>query len=354
MADKEDEISIVDVYLKLRDTLQFLWTKKIPILIAGALGGALGFTNAFLKPVEYEAKLTFIVEQNDGSKGLGDLSGIASSFGLGGVGGQGGLYNNQVNLMNYLKSRSVIEECYLRTIPGTQTVFAERFAKEYGWKEDWSEDSVLCKIQFVAGKPRHQYTRIEDSILFEMYNYIIEQNLLTVSIPDNEGSIINIAFKSLDDTISRHFTETLLSIVSHNYIEKKTKKARENVELIQYQTDSVRAALNEALVKAANSTDQVFGLNPALNIRRVPATKEQIDIHSSTAMLEQLTKNLELARLQLLDETPLIEIIDSPRFPLEKIKTSKKTAFVVSFFLFAVLTVFGLIIHRFVKKIATL
>lgn len=351
MAEKEDEISLVEVYLKLRDTVRFLWSRKISILIAGALGGVIGLTYAFLKPVEYEARLTFIVEQNGGTKGLSALSGIASSFGLGGFGGEGGLYDNQANLITYLKSRSVIEESYLATIPGTNITFAEKFAREYGWIEDWSEDSILSKIQFEGGKPRDQFTIQEDSVLFQIYKYTLEEGLLSVSVPDDEGSIVAIDFKTLDDSLSRFFPETLLSIVSKNYVKTKTTQARENVDLLQHQTDSVRNALNESLLKAASSTDQVFGLNPALNVRRVPATKEQIDVQASSILLGELIKNLELAKVQLKHETPLIELIDKPRFPVEKLKKGTIRILVLFVTIPFILTSLMLILSRFIKDI---
>lgn len=346
MKENEDEISLVDVYVKLKRTYDFLWSKKLSIFVAGILGAAVGLGYATLKPVEYESKLTFIVDQSGGNKGLSALSGIASSFGLGGIGGEAGLYENQANLMNYLKSRSVIEESYLATIPGTKITFAEKFALEYGWLEDWSESQIHNKIQFSKGRSRDQFSLQEDSVLFEIYKFTLEEGLLSVTVPDDEGSILAINYKTLDDTLSRYFPETLLSIVSKNYIETKTKQARENVDLLQRQTDSVRSGLNESLLKSASSTDQVFGLNPALNVKRVPATKEQIDVQASSVLLGELIKNLELAKVQLKDKTPLIEVIDPPIFPLEKIKKSKLISLVTFGLALAILQIISIILKN--------
>jgi uncharacterized protein involved in exopolysaccharide biosynthesis len=353
MREKEEDISLVDVYLKLRDTVRFLWTKKISILIAGALGGAIGLAYSIIKPLEYESKLSFIAEQKGSSSGLGALSGIANSFGFGAISEGGGLYDNQVNLMNYLKSRSVMEEAYLSIIPGTKTTFAQRFAQEYGWRKEWDQEGSLSHIKLSSNDTRENFSLKEDSVLYEIYKYTIEEGLINVSLPDEEGSIVLISFKTLDDTLTKFFPEVLLSVVTKNYTETKTRQARENVALLQRQTDSVRAELNASLVGLATSTDQILGLNPGFNVKRVPATKQQIDVQASTVLMGELIKNLELAKVQLKDQTPLIEVIDSPRFPLEKITISKKNALIVSSLLFAVLTALGLIIHRFVKKITS-
>jgi uncharacterized protein involved in exopolysaccharide biosynthesis len=351
MREKEDEISLLDIYLKLRDTIRFLWTRKISIVIAGALGGAIGLTYAFLKPVEYEAKLTFVVEQNGASKGLGALSGIASSFGLGGLGGEGGLYDNQANLNTYLKSRSVIEESYLSNIPGTNMTFAEKFAREYGWREEWSEDSDLSKIRLSSGLGRDQFTIQEDSVLFEIYKYTIEEGLINVSLPDEEGSIVSISFKTLDDTLSKFFPEVLLSVVTKNYTETKTRQARENVALLQRQTDSVRAELNASLVGLATSTDQILGLNPGFNVKRVPATKQQIDVQASTVLMGELIKNLELAKVQLKDQTPLIEVIDKPIFPLERDESGRIKHMLIFGLIFGMFFIMFLLMSKFFNKL---
>jgi hypothetical protein len=352
--DNNNEITLVDVFVKLRATLKFLWSKKTSIIIASVIGGIIGLTYSLVKPIEHQAKLTFIVDQDGGMSSLSALSGIASSIGLGelgGSGGGGGLYDNQANLMNYLKSRSIIETAYLSLIPGTKTTFAERFADKYDWKEDWREDAILKSINFRSPKPRDAFTLQEDSVLFEMYKFTLEKGLLSVGLTDEEGSIITISYTTVDDTLSKFFPEVLLNIVSENYIKAKTKQARENVQILQHQTDSVRVTLNKALFNAASETDQVFGLNPALNVRRVPATKEQIDIKASSVLLEELIKNLELAKVQLKEETPLIELIDNPRFPLEEIKKGKIMSLLIGGVVASFLYVFYVLTLRFFRKI---
>ena len=96
-----------------------------------------------------------------------------------------------------------------------------------------------------------------------------------------------------------------------------------NVEVLQKQADSIRHELNNAINGVANESDNVYNLNPSLNIRTTPAKKRQIDVQANTAILTQLVANLELAKVSLRKETPLIQVIDKPIFPLEKIRVSK-------------------------------
>ena len=55
----------------------------------------------------------------------------------------------------------------------------------------------------------------------------------------------------------------------------------------------------------------------------VPKTtgiKRQIDVQANTAILTELVKQTELAKVSLRKETPLIQVIDSPILPLKKDK----------------------------------
>ena len=351
MAENKDVISMVDIYLKLRQTLRFLWGKKLSLITAVILGSTIGLTYAVFKPVEYESELTFIVDQAGGSKGLGALGGIASSFGFGDLGGDGGLYENQVNLMSFIKSRSMMEKALLAEIPGTKQTFAERFINVYGWKEEWKGDPLLKDIRFLPHEKREHFSVVKDSVLYEIYLYSLEEEVIKVSVPDDEGNIISLNFKALDDTLAKYFPKVLLDAVSESYINAKTKLAKDNVYILQHQTDSVRKELNKALFNSAYQTDEVFGLNPAFNVRRVPANKEQIDVRASSVLLEELIKNLELARVQLKSQTPLIEVIDEPRFPLKTEKRNKLAFMLVSGIIFVFVVALYLILASYFKTL---
>jgi len=99
----------------------------------------------------------------------------------------------------------------------------------------------------------------------------------------------------------------------------------------------------------AVSNDQVFGLNPALNVRRVPGIKKEVDVQANTAILTELVKQTELARINVRKETPLIQVIDKPILPLKKEKFGKVKGLLIGGFLAAFL-VTGLLIGRKLLK----
>jgi uncharacterized protein involved in exopolysaccharide biosynthesis len=138
---------------------------------------------------------------------------------------------------------------------------------------------------------------------------------------------------------------------SEYYVEIKSKKARMNVEILQKQTDSIRTELNSAITGVATAADNVFNLNMAMNVKRSPGVRRQVDVQANTAMLTSLVTNLEMSKMALRKETPLIQIIDRPILPLEKEKLGKLKSMVLGGFLAGFLTVLYLVFSSLYKKL---
>ena len=93
-----------------------------------------------------------------------------------------------------------------------------------------------------------------------------------------------------------------------------------------------------------------FNLNPAFNVKAAASKKKQIDVQANTSILTNLVVQLELAKITLRKETPLIQLIDSPILPLEKIKTSKLQSIIIYGIISFTITAFFLIIANLYKK----
>jgi hypothetical protein len=98
-----------------------------------------------------------------------------------------------------------------------------------------------------------------------------------------------------------------------------------------------------ALYAAIKAHDANPNLNPAMQVLRVPSQQRQVDVQANTAILTELVKNLELAKLALRRETPLIQVIDKPVLPLEKEQLGKLKGMIIGAFLAGFLTVLYLL-----------
>ena len=122
------------------------------------------------------------------------------------------------------------------------------------------------------------------------------------------------------------------------------------IDILQNQVDSIRAELNGAITGVATASDNVYNLNPAFNVKRTPSTRRQVDVQANTAILTQLVAQLELSKVSLRKETPLVQLIDRPILPLEKDKLGRLKALVLGGFLAGFLSLLYLVFSRLYRK----
>jgi uncharacterized protein involved in exopolysaccharide biosynthesis len=100
----------------------------------------------------------------------------------------------------------------------------------------------------------------------------------------------------------------------------------------------------------AAASDNVYNLNPAYNVKKTPGTRRQVDVQANTAILTQLVTQLELSKVSLRKETPLVQLIDRPILPLEKDKIGKLKSFILGGLLAGFLTVLYLIFTQLYRN----
>lgn len=351
----EDEISLKELILKIKDWYRFLLSKWIVLVAAGIIGGAIGVGYALLTKPEYTASLSFALEdeKSGGAGGLSGALGLASSLGIDLGTSAGGAFSG-ANLIELMKSRKIVEKALLNpiTVNGKTQSLAQYFINFNELNKNWSEKPALKNIVFDVDGDRLKYTLQQDSILGNLYTSIAGVNgLLSVAQKDKKISIINIEVKSTNELFSKAFTESIAQEVSSYYIEIKSKKARQNMEILQHQTDSIRAELNGAITGVAAAADNTFGLNPAMMVRKTPGTRRQVDVQANTAILTQLVTNLEMAKVSLRKETPLIQVIDKPILPLKKEKVGKLKSLILGGFFAGFLTALILVFKKLFASI---
>jgi len=343
---EQDEISLKELILKIKDWYRFLLTKWLVIVAAGIIGGAIGVGYAFMQKPEYTASLSFALEdEKQGAGGLSGALGLASSLGIDLGTSAGGAFSG-ANLIELMKSRNIVEKSLLNpiTVNGKTQSFVQYYINYNELNKDWGSNPLLKGVVFAPDDDRSKFTLQQDSILGNIYSSVLQ--MLTVGQRDKKVSIISIDVKSTNEFFSKAFAENLAYEVSSYYIEIKSKKAKQNMEILQHQTDSIRAELNGAIVGVAAAADNTFGLNPAMMVRKAPGTRRQVDVQANTAILTQLVTNLEMAKVSLRKETPLIQVIDRPILPLKKEKLGKLKSLILGGFLAGFLTVLVLIFKK--------
>ncbi len=345
-----DEISLKELIQKIQEWIAYLKTQWKLIVGIAALGGIIGFVYASFQKPNYLATTTFVLEEDKGGGGLGGAMGLASSFGFDLGGGGGGLFTSS-NIIELMKSRLVIEKTLLNPVQvaGKEISLADYYIQLNKLKEGWAKKPALANISFPANADRSKFSLLQDSIL-QTISAGLTKNNLVIAQKDKKVSIISLTVKTESELFSKLFCEQLLKETSDFYIETKSKKSRLNVDILQHQADSIRAELNGAITGVAAASDNVYNLNPAFNVKRTPSTRRQVDVQANTAILTQLVAQLELSKVSLRKETPLVQLIDRPILPLEKDKVGRLKSLVLGGFLAGFLTVLYLVFGQLYRK----
>ncbi|SEB00017.1 Wzz/FepE/Etk N-terminal domain-containing protein [Pedobacter hartonius] len=348
-----EEISLTELVSKLSTGYHYLLSKWLIIFIFGIVGGILGVVYAGFKKPVYTAATTFVLEDGDGGGGgLGQYSGLASMVGID-VGGGGGIFQGD-NILELYKSRKMIEKTLLTEVEynGKKELLVDLYIEFNNLRENWKDIPELKTVKFkkttVEGS-KPGFTRLQDSLLGAFVKDI-NKGYLSVAKLDKKLSIIKAEVKAQDEFFAKSFNDEIVRNVNDFYIQTKTKKSIANVIILQQKADSVRAALNGAIFSGAAVFDATPNLNLTRQVQRsAPMQRSQVSAETNKAVLAELVKNLELSKMSLRKETPLIQVVDEPVLPLDMTKFSKLKGIVIGGFLFGFFTCLILIVRKNLK-----
>ncbi|OYX17965.1 MAG: exopolysaccharide biosynthesis protein [Algoriphagus sp. 32-45-6] len=337
-----NQFTLAEVIQNLRQWLAFFISQWKVLLIAGILGLAGGALISVLKKPVFHAETSFVLEEGDGS-GLGQMSGLASLVGvnLGSLGSTSGLFQGD-NIMELYRSDRMIGESLLSPF-SEEKLLIDRFVEFEKLDEKWASKVDFSALDF--SKARDQFSVTHDSVVQEI-SKLIRERQLSVAKPDRKLSIIQVSISSKDEAFAKVFNETLVNKVNTFYFETKTKKTGENLSILQTQADSVRAILDENIGAYASAQDRVPNANPLLTSGTVESRKRQIDVQATAAVYQEIVKNLEIAKVNHRNNSPLIQIIDSPRFPLKRTEIRLGKGMVIGGVIAGLMTLFGLYFRR--------
>jgi len=326
------EISLKELLLKLGNGVRYLLRKWKMLVIGALLGGLMGFCTSFFKKTEYIGTISFVLEDTK-SSALGSYAGLASQMGidLGGMGGSG-IFTGD-NILEFLRSRLMIERALLTDTvwQGSRVTLADLYIITYQWREKWkNKGEELSRISFPVSTRPENLSRLQDSVMMLLHTDITEKSLM-VDKPDKKLSFIDVSTTSRNELFSKLFTERLVREAIDFYVKTKTQRQQQNVDKMQGQADSILNLLDQKTYSAALNQD--VNLNPARKVATVGMELASRDKTILGTMYTEVAKNLELAKISLSEQTPIIQVVDAPKFPIEKKKNSIPKAILIGCFL---------------------
>lgn len=334
--NSNDEISLKDLFLKMKEWLAYLKTQWWKIAIAGLVGGVVGFVYASIQPVTYTAKTTFVVEDAKSGPSLGGLASLAGQFGVDVGGGGGGLIAGD-NILLYFKSESLAKEVLLSPFSSSDknTSLADVYAETHGLKKVWAKIKNIGQVDFPPTSSNLNYSRLQDSLIQSIVRNRLLLRQFNISKVDKKAGFIQLSVTMQDEKLAKLYCDKLLQIAVERYINLKTERQKKTVDKLQARVDSVTSLLAKKTFTTASlqTSSSTMDVNPLFKTGAIIATEQTTrDKTMLTAVYGEVVKNLELAKFTLSQETPVIQIVDNSEFPLVVNKASKVTYMVIYLF----------------------
>ena len=347
----QDEMTLKQLIRSINRKIFYLLSKWYIILFIGMIGAALGYFYANGKKPIYTATTTFVLESGEQGGGGGPISGLAALAGLDISGGSNNLFQGD-NLFALYKSRAMVERALLSPNPlDTTELLINQYIRSNNLDAVSTDQQSSISVDFKKDLKTYdrRTLRQRDSLLGVFTQRIVKNNL-TVDKIDKKSTIVKVEINSNSEDFAKSFNQVLVNTVNDFYIKTKTKKSLDNIAILQHKTDSVRAVLNGSISSGAIVIDATPNLNPTRQAQRtIPMQRSQFSAETNKAILGQLVQNLELSKMNLMKESPLIEKIDEPIYPLSITTISKTKMGILGFVGASILSIIGLIVFQFIR-----
>jgi len=307
-----DDIKLTDVIRSFSNYSKFILKKFWIVLIGAALIGTAGYLYATLSKVKYQANASFNVVD---SKGMGSIGGLLSGLGV-----SIGSTSNDV-LSGIIQSRNAIKSAFLTEVDyqGGKRKLIDIYIDVYGFREEWEEIPDLKDFEFQATNI-YELSRKEDSLLNVFWKPFYE-DLLEVEFEMMEG-LIKASVKTYSYELSRGMLTYMLEYSSKYFTDKQIGSQEEAYEISTYKVDSLEGVLANLRYRYAQEQNKSPFLKDATY--SVEMNRLASEIANLSIRLGGSKEGLDATKLALMQDKPIINIIDHPQFATDvKIKKWK-------------------------------
>ena len=325
----EDEITLKDIVLKVKEFSSELVRRWIWILGLSFILALVFYFNARLTPTEYQSELVFMINEEKGGGG-GGISSLVSQFGIS-VGGGGGEYNKE-KIITLSSSGKIINPVLLDSLEvnGENDLIGNHLIRLYELHEQW-EDSNNQELKnfYFTSDSIDNFAITENSALKSCYRLITGTKnspaLSSCSYQEDSG-ILSITTQSISEELAQGLTDKIYHNLSTFYIKQQTEPQQKSFESIKIKADSLNTLIRSKEFELASLRDG--NNNVYLQKFKLRESRLQREIPTYASQYAVLIQNVENADFILKNKTPFFQVIDYPFFPLSTISSNaKKSAF---------------------------
>lgn len=351
-----EEVSLISIINKLKEWIKILKSKILFIVLFGLIVASIVFYFVRKSKITYSARISFITEDSKASSSIGGISSIASQFGMdlgGGSSGGGSLLFGD-NIFIYFKSEFLTREVlFSKFSVNSNKLMADIYAELNGYKASWEKNPQIGKVDFFVLNETKKRSRMYDSLIQSMVSNIVTNEII-VERKDKKASILEVTVTMVDEQLAKSYAELLINKATELYIDLKTRRQQISVSKLQMRADSITNLLNRKTIAGASlqTASSIMDINPIYKSDNIVASeKTSRDKSILSVMYSSVIQNLEMARFNLSQETPVIQILDVPILPLKKNKSSIIKPTILGFLFGSFLCIFYLLIQFEYRRI---
>ncbi len=348
----EDEITLKELIIKIKEFFfEVVKFWKLLLLLAVLFALIMGY-RAYTSEVSYSAKLTYMVNKNEGS-GLGAIGGILGQFGFNSKSG-----SNKEQIISLSKSRKVIEKMMFEkvTINDKKDYIANHLITHLDSIGKWYGNKLIKgkKHPLNGFKFKGHFSYGNDTVgmaIKTIYSTIVggKKTKGCMSTGYNEDSgILHINTTLGQQELAADITNVTFDKLSDYYVKKTIEAQKSTYDIIKFKTDSIAALLKIKENSLANVVDKThFAQTSKVRLKE---SRLKRDVMKLSTMYGESLKNLELADFSLKTNTPFVQVIDRPLLPLSGNKPSLIKSLIIGIFLGLFMGAFFVIARKIYRE----
>lgn len=335
----EEEIDLVEIIRKL-------WKNRKLILRVTLAFMVLGVLVALFSPKEYSAGSTMVPQTSEKKVG-GGLSGLAAMAGinLGDIGG-----GEVLSPKMYSKILESIP--FQKELMQTPIKFEEYGQPvtlfDYFTNEDYKKFSLGGAVKkYTIGLPGVIMKAVRGEKEDEVYNpeslgtlqtltlkekQCVEalKGAVTLNLNEKEG-YVQLTAAMPEPLAAAQLAERVQTLLQRYITEFKIEKVQSNLDFVQERFDEAKRDFEQIQQERAVFKDA----NKNISSARAQTQEEQLDTRYNLALsvYSELAKQLEQAKIQVKETTPILTVIDPVTIPLERSKPKRALILVLFTFL---------------------
>ncbi len=321
--NSNDEIDILDLLKKLYKS------RKLIVYITVTFS-IIGVATALLLPIKYNSKTVFIPQNQE--KGSSSLSGVASLVGINLSSGFSGSEIPPSMYPQIIESVKFKRLILKKVIDKKNNITLENFIGEH-YSVQESEGENILDLGMTLNEEKY---------------FTILDEIINVSVNEKDG-FVSINCEMSNAEYSAKITKFSREILQNIIIENKIENARQNLVFSESQLIEKKKEFDNIYSKLAFFSDS--NLNSVNSFVLNEKNKLESEFQIISAVVEEISKQVEQAKLQLKKDTPVFSTIQEAVIPVKR-SSPKRTQLVIIFgFLGFIFSCFIAIIGEPLKNI---